>query len=144
MSKRARIWAGFWFIVASFISFNAIANTLIDANTATEEQLQSIAGIGPMTAQRIIQARQRKPFKDLRDFADRVPGVGPKRLKQYSEAGLVVKRTAPLQTASASPNTRIPAEADSKKPVEPTETPIPVISVIEGGLRESSGKPVQK
>jgi len=39
------------------------ANTLIDANTASEEQLQSITGIGPATAQKIIQARQKKPLR---------------------------------------------------------------------------------
>jgi len=70
----------------------------VDANTASEEQLRSIPGIGPATAQRILQTRQRKPFRDLRDFGERVPGIGPKRLQQFSDAGLVVRRPAPVAT----------------------------------------------
>jgi competence protein ComEA len=68
----------------------------VDANTAGEEQLRSIPGIGPATAQRILQTRQRKPFRDLRDFGERVPGIGPKRLQQFSDAGLVVRRLVPV------------------------------------------------
>jgi competence protein ComEA len=132
--------AGIRLLVVALLSMPLAANTLIDANTASEEQLQSIAGIGPATAQKIIQTRQKKPFKDLRDFADRVPGIGPKRLQQYSDAGLVVKRISPMQTASASQSTRHPTDPTSAKVQEPEQSAIPVISVIEGGLRESHGR----
>ncbi|NBO13107.1 MAG: helix-hairpin-helix domain-containing protein [Betaproteobacteria bacterium] len=123
----------------------ANASTPIDANTASVEQLQSIAGIGPATAQRIIQTRQRKPFKDLRDFAERVPGVGPKRLQQYSDAGLVVKRVAPLASASPTSSQRQASEANSNKPPEQTDqASAPLIGLIEGGLRDSAGKKASK
>ena len=57
---------GLIFLLFGLCFGTSLANTLIDANTASEDQLQSIAGIGPATAQKIIQARQKKPFKDLR------------------------------------------------------------------------------
>jgi len=50
-------------IMLATITIPLSANTLIDANTASEEQLQSITGIGPATAQKIIQARQKKPSR---------------------------------------------------------------------------------
>ena len=144
MEAALRNWVQTCVFVVCLIAMGTSANTLIDANTATEEQLQSIAGIGPTTAQRIIQTRQKKPFKDLRDFADRVPGVGPKRLQQYSDAGLVVKRTAPLHAASAAPKAQSTAPSEVNSPAAPAEVQIPSIDVIEGGMREHSIKSLRK
>lgn len=45
----------------------------INVNTATREDLQRVPGIGPATADRIMEAR---PFKDLKDLT-RVHGIGP-------------------------------------------------------------------
>jgi len=127
-------------IMLATITIPLSANTLIDANTASEEQLQSITGIGPATAQKIIQARQKKAFKDLRDFAERVPGVGPKRLQQYSDAGLVVKRVAPMNPTPPAQVSRHYPDPSSTKTAEPEQHVSPSISVIEGGMRESNGK----
>ena len=136
--------AGLRLLLFALLSMPLGANTLIDANTASEEQLQSIAGIGPATAQKIIQTRQKKPFKDLRDFADRVPGIGPKRLQQYSDAGLIVKRIAPMQAALPAKSTRHQPDPTSTKVAEAEQSSSPVISVIEGGTRESHGRPLIK
>ncbi len=46
---------------------------LIDLNTATQAELETLPGIGPVLAKRLISAR---PFADLEDFK-RVPGIGP-------------------------------------------------------------------
>jgi len=110
----------------------------VDANTASEEHLRSIPGIGPATAQRIIQTRQRKPFRDLRDFAERVPGIGPKRLQQFSDAGLVVRRTAPLSAPAGAPaHAAAPGKAPPGTAAAP-EPPPPLqdVQLIEGGIRE--------
>lgn len=136
--------AGLRLLLFALLSMPLGANTLIDANTASEEQLQSIAGIGPATAQKIIQTRQKKPFKDLRDFADRVPGIGPKRLQQYSDAGLIVKRIAPMQAALPAQSTRHQPDPTSTKVADAEQSSSPVISVIEGGTRESHGRPLIK
>jgi DNA uptake protein ComE-like DNA-binding protein len=47
--------------------------TLIDLNTATKAELETLPYIGPVLAQRMISAR---PFGDLEDLK-RVPGIGP-------------------------------------------------------------------
>lgn len=62
----------------------------IDANRATAEQLQTLRGIGPAMAARIIAERERHPFASLDDLARRVRGVGARRLRQWQEAGLVL------------------------------------------------------
>lgn len=53
---------------------------LINLNTATQKELETLPGIGPKLARRIIEARQQKPFASLADL-DSVSGVGPKLLE---------------------------------------------------------------
>ncbi|WP_242024600.1 phospholipase D-like domain-containing protein [Trichocoleus sp. FACHB-591] len=60
-------------------------NSVVNLNTASLQDLETLPGVGPALAQRIIQARQQKPFTSLTDL-DRVSGVGPKlldRLEPY-------------------------------------------------------------
>jgi DNA uptake protein ComE-like DNA-binding protein len=52
---------------------------LLDLNTATEKELQSIKGIGPVLAGRIIAGR---PYRRVDDLL-KVKGIGPKRLKKF-------------------------------------------------------------
>ena len=70
-------------------------DTAIDANRATAEQLQTLRGIGPAMAARIIAERERHPFASLDDLARRVRGVGVRRLRQWQEAGLLVSPRQP-------------------------------------------------
>jgi len=50
----------------------------IDLNSASYQSLQTLKGIGPVLAERIIAHR---PFKDVDDL-ERVPGIGPKTLEK--------------------------------------------------------------
>ena len=62
--------------------------TKVDLNTATEEELVTLPGIGNKLAKRIVQARQEKPFDSLEDL-ERVPGIGKKmRLKLQERVSL--------------------------------------------------------
>ncbi len=44
---------------------------LVNVNTATPEELESLPGIGAVTVQKIVAARQERPFSSLQDMVDR-------------------------------------------------------------------------
>lgn len=62
----------------------------IDVNTASADELQTVRGIGPSIAARIIEERARGPFRDLADLEARVKGIGPASVRRFAESGLVV------------------------------------------------------
>ena len=54
----------------------------LDLNRATAEELQSLPGIGPVLAQRVIEQRTvHGPFRDVDDLMN-VKGIGKKRMDQ--------------------------------------------------------------
>lgn len=53
----------------------------IHPNTATKAQLESLPGVGPALAQRILDARAVSPLLTLADL-DRVKGIGPAKLEK--------------------------------------------------------------
>ena len=56
----------------------------VNLNTATQAELEQLPGVGPKLAQRIMAARQTKPFRSLADL-DQVSGVGPKLLQRLQD-----------------------------------------------------------
>ena len=84
------------------------AQKLIDLNTASDKELESIKGVGPATAKKIVAGR---PYKSV---------------DELSKAGLSVKQVdaiKPLVTVgSAAPAPAAPAKATAK-PATPPETP---------------------
>lgn len=57
----------------------APAGTPVNLNTATLDQLDTLPGVGPVLAQRILDYRtQNGPFTTI-DQLQEVPGVGPKK-----------------------------------------------------------------
>lgn len=81
------LWLVAWFAVLGVVSGASLA---VDANTASADELQTIRGIGPAMAARIVEARQREPFQDLEDLRSRVRGIGDKNLGKMRDAGLEV------------------------------------------------------
>jgi competence protein ComEA len=56
-------------------------STLINVNTASQQELETLPGIGPKLAQAIIQERTNSPFKSV-DEVGRVPRIGDKTLEK--------------------------------------------------------------
>jgi competence protein ComEA len=63
---------------------------LIDINTASQEELETLPGIGPTTAEKIIEYRETNgPFLNIEDIIN-VPGIGPgtyERIKDLITVG---------------------------------------------------------
>ena len=68
----------------------ASAFAAVDANKATQAELESIKGIGPSISGKILDERKKSNFKDWSDLVERVKGVGDGNATKFSSAGLTV------------------------------------------------------
>ncbi len=63
----------------------AATGVKVSLSSATAEQLDALPGIGPVTAQRIVEWRATHgPFRSV-DALDEVPGIGPARIEQLRD-----------------------------------------------------------
>jgi competence protein ComEA len=63
-------------IFGLFASGPALAQDLIDINTATAQELTDLPGIGPVIAGKIVEYREAKPFDTIEEILE-VKGIGP-------------------------------------------------------------------
>ncbi len=57
----------------------------VHLNIATLEQLDSLPGVGPVTAQKILDYRQKNGAFTSVDDLDAIPGIGPARIEQLRD-----------------------------------------------------------
>jgi competence protein ComEA len=57
----------------------------VHLSTATLEELDALPGVGPVTAQKILDYRDAHGAFTSVDELDAVPGIGPARLEQLRE-----------------------------------------------------------
>ena len=86
----------------------------VNINTATSEELQQVPGIGPATAEKILQMRKSYgPFKSVDDLLA-IRGLGQKRLDKMRKYLTVGKpapaKNGPLPAKSTSPTEKPPDE----------------------------------
>lgn len=62
----------------------------LDANTATQAQLEQLRGIGVSMSEKLLAERARQPFESWADLLSRVPGIGPRGAARLSDQGLRV------------------------------------------------------
>jgi competence protein ComEA len=110
--------------------FAAAAFAAVDANKATQAELESIKGIGPAIAGKILDERKKSSFKDWQDMVDRVSGIGENNAAKFSSEGLTVNGAAfagaPAKAAApAAKKEDKPAKADAKTAAVPAAAAAP-------------------
>ena len=98
--------------------FAAAAFAAVDANKATQAELESIKGIGPAISTKIIDERKKGSFKDWNDMVTRVKGVGEHNAAKFSTDGLTINGAAftGAPAAVAKPAEKSAMKADAKTP----------------------------
>ncbi len=66
------------------------AYAAVEVNTADQAALESVKGLGPVKSKAIIEERKKGAFKDEKDLASRVKGLGDKSVANLIKGGLTI------------------------------------------------------
>ncbi|KVD44290.1 competence protein ComE [Burkholderia sp. MSMB1072] len=105
-----------WFAAAVMLGAVASAWAAVDVNTANEDALVGIKGIGPARAKAILDERgARGPFRNADDLATRVKGMGGHTVERLQQEGLTIGAVAgAAPSAAGKPAAAKPAAAPAR------------------------------
>ena len=91
--------------------FAASALLAVEANTATQADLETVEGVGPTLSAAILDERTKGEFKNWNDLLRRVRGVGDRSAAKLSARGMTVNgeaydpapRVEPAKTSAPAP-----------------------------------------
>ncbi len=99
----SRVFSWLFVLLLACTALTVQAQT-IDINSASAQELDSVKGIGPKTADAIIKYRtEHGPFQSVEDLVQ-VPGIGPKSLSKMKDQ-LSVGGATGLSTGTKMPAT---------------------------------------
>jgi len=84
---KKRIWLGLCVLLIGLMIAPglAVAVDKVNINTADKEALSSLSGVGPVTAGRIIEYREKNgPFKNI-DEITKIKGIGEKTFQKIKD-----------------------------------------------------------
>ncbi|MGB3836506.1 ComEA family DNA-binding protein [Castellaniella sp.] len=98
----------------------AAAVGAVDLNTASLDQLRGIRGIGPKTAQIILDERNRGGrYLSFTDLSDRVRGIGPRRAQALQSAGLTIDGGGSRMSGQGAAAAKAASSSAGKRPAAP-------------------------
>src|SRR5438067_10409725 len=102
-------------LMVALLASISLALTAVNVNTATQAELESLNGIGPVKAKAIIDDRTKNgPFKSIDDL-DRVKGIGKATIdKLRNDVSVSGATTLSTPAPKASPPAPAPASAAAK------------------------------
>ena len=130
------------FVAALAALLAAAAFAAVDANKATQAELEAINGIGPVISTLIINERKKSEFKDWNDLVVRVKGVGDRSAAKFSQGGLTVNGKvyagAPYVEPTKAPMTAKAASGASRLAEATKATGSKAVSAVKGGVEKAA------
>lgn len=119
-------------VIAGWLLGIGLAIGQVNINTAGQDELDGLKGIGPSKAKAIVDYRRKNgPFKSI-DELEKVPGIGPATLQELRADVTVGGASRSRNAASTGPvETTVPARPSAK----------PVVQAPASGVPDSTAKP---
>ena len=83
---KKRMWFGLCMLLIGLMMAPGLVVGLdkVNINTADKEALSSLPGVGPVIAARIIEYREKEPFKNIEEIK-KIKGIGEKTFQKIKD-----------------------------------------------------------